>query len=170
MYTTSRLFTFRYIVVVHPFKLQGSLTRSKCRVALVLIWLLAALLSIPVILITVSQKENVRKYQPAKVLVPVPMSTEVLLLPTWKEMSRKSKILLLQDVYSIVYTDPAHSQEVEVYKCTEDSAVDQPWTGKAVSLYQLATLLVIPAVLATCCYQAVIRVLWRSTRYHLSFP
>jgi hypothetical protein len=48
-------------VVVHPFKLQGSLTRSKCRVALVLIWLLAALLSIPVILITVSQKENVRK-------------------------------------------------------------------------------------------------------------
>ena len=72
---------------------------------------------------------------------------------------------LFQGVYSIVYTDRARTQFVEVYKCTEDSAIDQPWQGRVVSLYQLATLLVIPAVLATCCYQAVIRVLWRSARW-----
>ena len=65
----------------------------------------------------------------------------------------------LYDVYSIVYTDRARSQFVEVYKCTEDSAMEQPWQGRVVSLYQLATLLVIPAILAMGCYQAVIRVL-----------
>ena len=68
-------------------------------------------------------------------------------------------------MYSIVYTDVARSQFVEVYKCTEDSAVDQPWQGRVVALYQLATLLLIPAMLAIGCYQAVIRVLWRSARW-----
>ena len=71
---------------------------------------------------------------------------------------------VLQDVYSIVYTDRARSQFVEVYKCTEDSAMEQPWQGRVVSLYQLVTLLVIPAILAMGCYQAVIRVLWKSSR------
>ena len=67
-----------------------------------------------------------------------------------------------------MYTDKARSVFVEVYKCTEDSGMDQPWQGRVVSLYQLATLLIIPAMLATCCYQAVIRVLWRSARWVLS--
>ena len=67
-------------------------------------------------------------------------------------------------MYSIVYTDRARSQFVEVYKCTEDSAMEQPWQGRVVSLYQLATLLVIPAILAMGCYQAVIRVLWKYSR------
>ena len=71
---------------------------------------------------------------------------------------------IFQDVYSIVYTDRARSQFVEVYKCTEDSAMEQPWQGRVVSLYQLVTLLVIPAILAIGCYQAVIRVLWKSSR------
>ena len=71
---------------------------------------------------------------------------------------------MFQSVYSIVYTDPARTQFVEVYKCTEDSAMDHPWQGRVVSLYQLATLLLIPAMLTIGCYQAVIRVLWRSSR------
>ena len=69
-------------------------------------------------------------------------------------------------MYSIVYTDQHHTQAVEVYKCTEDTAVDQPWTGKAVSVYQLVTLLIIPAVITISFYQAIIRVLWRSNRYN----
>ena len=77
-----------------------------------------------------------------------------------------SYLPLLQDVYSIVYTDQHHTQAVEVYKCTEDTAVDQPWTGKAVSVYQLVTLLIIPAVITISFYQAIIRVLWRSNRYN----
>jgi len=110
----------RYIVVVHPFRLMGSLSRVRCRLALALLWILSALLSIPV--------------------------------------------LLIADVYSIVYTDPAHSQRVEVWQCTEDSTVEDPWVGRAVALYQLFTLLVIPLLLSIGCYQAVIRVLWRSAR------
>jgi hypothetical protein len=47
------IFLSRYIVVVHPFKLVGFLTRSKCRFAVFLLWFMAALLSIPVIFSTV---------------------------------------------------------------------------------------------------------------------
>jgi len=111
----------RYIVVVHPFKLVGFLSRSKCRLAVLSLWLLAWILSIPVIFST--------------------------------------------DVYSIVYTDVNQSVFVEVFKCSEDTSNDgEPWKGRAVSLYQLFSLLIIPAVITIFCYQAVIRVLWRSVK------
>ena len=42
-------------------------------------------------------------------------------------------------------------------QCTEDSTVEDPWVGRAVALYQLFTLLVIPLLLSVGCYQAVIR-------------
>ena len=68
-------------------------------------------------------------------------------------------------MYSIIYTDSAQSVQVEVYKCTEDTTMDgQPWKGRAVSVYQLVSLLLLPALLTVYCYQAVIRVLWRSVR------
>ena len=83
-------------------------------------------------------------------------------------------------MYSIVYTDANHSVSVEVFKCSEDTSSDrEPWkgegsvyniasddsdAGRAVSLYQLFSLLLIPAVVTIFCYQAVIRVLWRSVK------
>ena len=58
------------------------------------------------------------------------------------------------------------TSSVEVFKCSEDTSDDgEPWRGRAVSLYQLFSLLVIPAIFTVFCYQAVIRVLWRSVRY-----
>ena len=71
-----------------------------------------------------------------------------------------------QDVYSIVYTNSNMTSSVEVFKCSEDTSDDgEPWRGRAVSLYQLFSLLIIPAIFTVFCYQAVIRVLWRSVRY-----
>ena len=51
--SNSSLLLSRYIVVVHPFKLVGFLSRSKCRLAVFFLWLLAWILSIPVIFSTV---------------------------------------------------------------------------------------------------------------------
>ena len=50
---TNYISVYRYIVVVHPLRLQGSLTRSHCRLVLAMLWLLAAVLSLPVIAVTV---------------------------------------------------------------------------------------------------------------------
>ena len=73
-----------------------------------------------------------------------------------------------QDVYSITYTDHNQTVAVEVFKCSEDTSVDgHPWTGRAVSIYQLVSLLLLPAIITVFCYQAVIRVLWKSTKSDL---
>ena len=40
-------------MVVHPFKLVGFLSRSKCRLAVLSLWLLAWILSIPVIILLI---------------------------------------------------------------------------------------------------------------------
>ena len=72
-------------------------------------------------------------------------------------------------MYSIVYTNSNMTSSVEVFKCSEDTSDDgEPWRGRAVSLYQLFSLLLIPAIFTVFCYQAVIRVLWRSVRYPLN--
>ena len=69
-------------------------------------------------------------------------------------------------MYSIVYTNSNMTSSVEVFKCSEDTSDEgEPWRGRAVSLYQLFSLLIIPAIFTVFCYQAVIRVLWRSVRY-----
>ena len=74
-----------------------------------------------------------------------------------------------QDVYSITYTDHNQTVAVEVFKCSEDTSVDgHPWTGRAVSIYQLVSLLLLPAIITVFCYQAVIRVLWKSTKSDLT--
>ena len=49
----------RYIVVVHPFKLVGFLSRSKCRVAVFSLWFLAWILSVPVIFSTVTTHSQI---------------------------------------------------------------------------------------------------------------
>ena len=49
----------RYIVVVHPFKLVGFLSRSKCRVAVFSLWFLAWVLSVPVIFSTVTTHSQI---------------------------------------------------------------------------------------------------------------
>ena len=75
-----------------------------------------------------------------------------------------------QDVYSIIYTNQTsqysnHTVSVEVFKCSEDTSADgHPWRGRAVSIYQLVSLFIIPAVITVFFYQAVIRVLWKSTK------
>ena len=56
----------------------------------------------------------------------------------------------LQNIPKILKSKPST-------QCTEDSAVEDPWVGRAVALYQLFTLLLIPLLLSIGCYQAVIR-------------
>ena len=45
-------------MVVHPFKLVGFLSRSKCRAAVLSLWMLACVLSVPVIFSTVRNTNN----------------------------------------------------------------------------------------------------------------
>ena len=88
------------------------------------------------------------------------------------KQQRQGEIVMAraQDVYSIIYTnrttlDNNQTVEVEVFKCSEDTSVDgHPWRGRAVSIYQLVSLFIIPAVITVFFYQAVIRVLWKSTK------
>ena len=46
---------FRYVVVVHPFRLVGYLTRSRCRRIIAFLWGVSAFLSVPVVFSTVSR-------------------------------------------------------------------------------------------------------------------
>ena len=90
-----------------------------------------------------------------------------------QELRRSCPEILItrpQDVYSIIYTNQTsqysnHTVSVEVFKCSEDTSADgHPWRGRAVSIYQLVSLFIIPAVITVFFYQAVIRVLWKSTK------
>ena len=75
----------------------------RCRLALALLWILSALLSIPVVLIAVQQTNKQTNKNP---ILDTPYSI----------VQDKAIMNMFKDVYSIVYTDPTHTQSVEVWQ------------------------------------------------------
>ena len=157
----------RYIVVVHPFKLVGFLSRSKCRLAVFLLWFLSWLLSIPVIFSTVNILHSCKSNDSKEYFVisyrrmfTVSFTRTAIKVSSSRFSNVPRTRLVTGNLGKVRKVVERHNSNEEIVSEIEFLLL----SGRAMSVYQLLSLLLIPALITIFCYQAVIRVLWRSVK------